>query len=144
MPLLPLWAFMAGYRAKFTFTSAIKHNHVFIHYLPHFSSPSQKFICTGISSETDSMWFAWMAECGTVWILHAQMHDTSGRSWSLWTLFFQYLTVCVLLHQCHRKAKAAQGFPHSVSLNMFTGIWCDSLDGRSAHHKFSSFSEQNK
>jgi hypothetical protein len=69
------------------------HN-VFIYYLPHFSSPSQKFMCTIISSEIDRMWFTWKAECGTIWIPHAQMHNLSGRSWSLWNLLFQFVTIC--------------------------------------------------
>jgi len=54
-------------------------------------------------------------------------------------MLFQFLTVCAILHQCHREANVAQGFPHSVSLNMFTGIWYDSLNGGSAHHIFFSF-----
>jgi hypothetical protein len=54
-------------------------HYVFIYYFPHFSSPFQKFKCTIISSEIDRMWFTWKAECGTVWIPHAQINNMSGN-----------------------------------------------------------------
>lgn len=57
---------------QYTYTTApplclhTRWHYIFVYYLPHFSSPAQKFMCTIISSESDRMWFTWKAKCGTI------------------------------------------------------------------------------